>query len=131
MQNIIDHLSVGVSNLDIAKRFYTPVLEEIGLSQLAETDGFVAYGVDGPQFIIILPYNKAEATAGNGVHIALVAPSNEAVDAFYKAALAAGGECAGAPGTRPGFPGNQDAYMAFVIDPFGNKIEAIANGFAG
>ena len=131
MQNIIDHLSVGVSNLEDAQRFFDPVLSAIGLDRLAVTDRFVAYGVNGPQFIAILPLDKGAATAGNGVHVALVAGSREEVDAFHKEALAAGGECAGAPGEREGFPGDPRAYMAFIRDPFGNKLEAIANGFAG
>jgi catechol 2,3-dioxygenase-like lactoylglutathione lyase family enzyme len=130
MQNFIDHLSIGVSNLDDAQRFFDPVLAIIGIKRIAASDGFIAYGKNAPQFLAMLPHDKRAASAGNGVHISFAANSREEVDAFHKTALALGGECEGAPGTRPGFPGDPDAYMAFVRDPFGNKLEAIANGFA-
>lgn len=130
MKNFIDHLSVGVSNLDEARRFFDPVMRAIGVARLAENAAFLAYGKDAPQFLAMLPYDKAPASAGNGVHIAFHVETPAAVDAFHKAALAQGGVCAGAPGTRAGFPGDPEAYMAFVRDPFGNKLEAIAQGFA-
>ena len=130
MQNQIDHISIGVTNLDEAGRFFDTVLETIGVNRLAANDAFIAYGKDAPQFLAMLPYDGAPASAGNGIHIAFHAKSREDVDAFHKAALALGGECEGAPGTRPGFPGDPEAYMAFVRDPFGNKLEAIASGFA-
>ncbi|NJM33765.1 MAG: VOC family protein [Rhodomicrobium sp.] len=130
MQSFIDHLSVGVSDLDDAQRFYDRALATIGVKRLAATDSFIAYGKDAPQFLVMLPYDRQAARAGNGVHISFTAATHAEVDLFYKTALALGGECAGAPGTRAGFPGDPDAYMAFVRDPFGNKLEAIANGFA-
>lgn len=131
MQNMIDHLSVGVANLADAQRFFDPVLATIGVKRLAATDGFIAYGKDAPQFLAMLPYDKKAASAGNGVHVSFAANTRREVDDFHKAALAQGGKCEGAPGVRPGFPGDPKAYMAFVRDPFGNKLEAIANGFAG
>ena len=131
MQNILDHLSIGVADLKDAQRFYDPVLATIGVNRLAVTDGFIAYGVDGPQFLAMLPYDKKAASAGNGVHVSFAARTRRDVDEFHRVALALGGQCEGAPGTRPGFPGDPEAYMAFVRDPFGNKLEAITNGFAG
>lgn len=130
MQNFIDHLSVGVSNLDDAREFFDPVLKTIGVNRLAANSAFVGYGKDAPQFLAMLPYDKREATAGNGVHISFHAKTRGDVDAFHETALLLGGKCEGAPGTRPGFPGDPEAYMAFVRDPFGNKLEAIASGFA-
>lgn len=130
MQNNIDHISIGVTNLTDAGRFFDTVLETIGVKRLAANDAFIAYGKDAPQFLAMLPYNGAASSAGNGVHIAFHAQSRDDVDAFHKTALALGGKCEGAPGTRPGFPGDPEAYMAFVRDPFGNKLEAIASGFA-
>ncbi len=130
MQNNIDHISIGVTSLEDAGCFFDAVLETVGIKRLAANDAFIAYGKDAPQFVAILPYDGAAASAGNGVHVAFHAQSREDVDAFHKTALTLGGECAGAPGTRPGFPGDPEAYMAFVRDPFGNKLEAIASGFA-
>ncbi|HNR75724.1 MAG TPA: VOC family protein [Parvularculaceae bacterium] len=130
MLNFIDHLSVGVADLSAARVFYDAVLETIGVKRLAANDAFIAYGKDAPQFLAMLPYDKRDATAGNGVHVSFHAASREEVDAFHKKAVSLGGTCAGAPGTRPGFPGDPEAYMAFVRDPFGNKLEAISSGFA-
>lgn len=127
--NIIDHLSVGVPSIESAKTFYDPVLSALGYNCLAATDGFAAYGKDAVQFLVMKPLDKQDYTAGNGTHICFVAASKEAVDAFSKAALAAGGKDEGAPGPRPGYP-KPDVYTAFVRDPFGNKLEAIYNGFA-
>lgn len=130
MQNLIDHLSVGAADLAAAKDFYVPVLQTLGIRLLAETPAFLAFGEDGPQFLVMLPHDGDAASAGNGVHVAFRAAGRSGVDAFYDVALEVGGRCAGAPGTRPGFPGDPEAYMAFIRDPFGNKLEAIAAGFA-
>ena len=130
MQNNIDHISIGVTSLEDAGRFFDAVLETIGVKRLTANAAFIAYGKDAPQFLTMLPYDGAAASAGNGVHVAFHAQSREDVDAFHKTALTLGGECEGAPGTRAGFPGDPEAYMAFVRDPFGNKLEAIASGFA-
>jgi catechol 2,3-dioxygenase-like lactoylglutathione lyase family enzyme len=62
---------------------------------------------------------------GNGVHIAFNAPSREAVDAFFLAALDKGGVEDGRPGLRTEY--HPDYYAAFVRDPDGNKIEACAH----
>ena len=127
--NIIDHLSVGVPSIEDARKFYDPVMEALGYSCLAATEGFAAYGKDAVQFLVMTPLDKAASTAGNGAHICFVAPTQAAVDAFSKAALAQGGQDEGAPGPRPGYP-KPDVYTTFVRDPFGNKLEAIHNGFA-
>ena len=80
-----------------------------------------AWGVEWPEFWAQLP-DGGEAIAGNGTHVAFIAPSREAVDRFHAAALAAGGSDAGAPGPRDYTP---DYYAAFVRDPDGNKLEAV------
>lgn len=126
--NIIDHLSVGVSCIDMATGFYDGLLETLGYSRLATSDTFAAYGKDTPQFLVMKPENGDAFSAGNGTHIALVAPSKEAVDAFHEFAKNNGGECAGAPGPRAAYP-IPDVYTTFAYDPFGNKLEAIYNGF--
>lgn len=126
---IIDHLSVGVPAIDEAARFYDGLMETLGLKNLAQTEGFAAYGAAAPAFLIMKPENGKDAGAGNGVHIAFAAPGKAAVDAFHAFAVRNGGACAGAPGPRPGYP-KADVYTAFVRDPYGNKLEAIFNGFA-
>lgn len=59
MQNNIDHISIGVTNLTDAGRFFDTVLETIGVKRLAANDAFIAYGKDAPQFLAMLPYNGA------------------------------------------------------------------------
>ncbi|MCV6605634.1 MAG: VOC family protein [Porticoccaceae bacterium] len=127
--NIIDHLSVGVPCIDRASEFYNGLMETLGCSLLASTDGFAAYGNGAVQFLVMKPLDGENATAGNGAHICFVAPSQESVDAFHQYAMANGGACEGQPGPRPGYP-KADVYTTFVRDPFGNKLEAIHNGFA-
>lgn len=126
---IIDHASIGVPDIAAARQFYDPLMDSLGYRCLAAAEGLAAYGATTPQFVIILPFDRQAATAGNGTHICFVASSRDAVDAFSKAALDHGGSDAGAPGPRPDYP-KPGVYAAFVRDPFGNKLEAIHGGFA-
>ena len=125
---MIDHLSVGVSDIEKGKAFYDAVLGTVGFTAMAAADSYVAYGTDRVEFLIMLPFNKEEQTFGNGVHIAFPAKDDAAVDAFYKAALDNGGSDEGQPGERP-YP-HAPVYGAFVRDPFGNKLEVLRGGFA-
>lgn len=125
---LLDHASVGVPDIAAARRFYDPLMQTLGCTCLAALDTLAAYGRETPQFVIILPFDKGTATAGNGTHICFAAESREAVDAFAKAALDRGGSDEGAAGPRPDYP-KPGVYAAFVRDPFGNKLEAIHNGF--
>ena len=124
---MIDHISIGVSDLERARRFYTPVLATIGLTQLRDWPATVGFGKKYPEFWI----NHRPDLMGSdtGVHICLRALSTEAVDAFHAAALAFGGTSEGEPGLRPEY--NERYYAAFVRDPDGNKIEAVTFVKAG
>lgn len=126
--NIIDHLSIGVPCIDKATAFYDGLLETLGYQCLAANSAFAAYGTDTVQFLVMKPVNGDDFTVGNGTHICFVAPSQVAVQDFHDYAMGNGGECAGAPGPRKGYP-IPDVYTAFILDPFGNKLEAILNGF--
>jgi catechol 2,3-dioxygenase-like lactoylglutathione lyase family enzyme len=128
--NIIDHLSVGVADINAAEAFYSPLLAKLNILALAKTEGFVAYGTDAVQFLIMKPENGEAASQGNGSHVCFRASSQMAVDAFHTQAIAAGGVCAGEPGPRAAYP-LPDVYTTFIRDPFGNKLEAIFQGFAG
>ncbi|MFA6219687.1 MAG: VOC family protein [Erythrobacter sp.] len=127
--NVLDHISLGVPDIEKARPFYDAALAPLGLNCLAANEGFAAYGIDAVQFLIMIPADGGDYTRGNGTHIAFRAGSSEAVDAFHARAIAAGGVCSGKPGPRPDYPAN-DVYAAFVIDPFGHKLEAIHNGFS-
>lgn len=126
---IVDHLSVGVPNIETGRKFYDAVMKAVGANCLAASDGFAAYGKERIEFLLLRPFDRGAPTGGNGTHIALVAPSQEAVDAAYKAALANGGTDEGAPGPREAYP-MPNVYTGYLRDPFGNKLEVIHNGFA-
>jgi catechol 2,3-dioxygenase-like lactoylglutathione lyase family enzyme len=74
---------------------------------------------------MLRPFDKATATPGNGNHIALLAPSRDAVRAFHATALANGGSDEGAPALRPHCHANY--YGAYARDPDGNKIQAVCH----
>ena len=127
----IDHVSVGITNMVRAKAFYDAALAPLGLAPIypVEFSGQlvgVGYGENQkPSFWIQLPINGKPASVGNGVHVAFLAPSRAAVDAFYLAAIERGGLEDGAPGLRTEY--HPDYYGAFVRDPDGNKIEACSH----
>lgn len=120
---MLDHVSVGVSDLERAARFYEATLAALGLSRLVTRPATVGFGKAYPEFWINLRAGMTPVGAGSGVHICLRARSTGDVDAFHAAALDAGGRSDGAPGLRP--HDRVRYYAAFVTDPDGNRIEAV------
>ena len=120
---MIDHVSVGVSDLERSARFYEATLTPLGLSRLVTRPATVGFGKSYPEFWINLRAGMAQVVPDSGVHVCLRAKSPGEVDAFHAAALKAGGRCDGAPGLRP--HDRVRYYAAFVIDPDGNRIEAV------
>ncbi len=121
---MIDHVSVAVSDLERAVRFYELTLAPLGLSRLVARPATIGFGKSYPEFWINLRAGMAPVEPGSGVHICLRAKSTEDVDGFHAAAVHAGGRSDGAPGMRP--HDRVRYYAAFVIDPDGNRIEAVA-----
>jgi catechol 2,3-dioxygenase-like lactoylglutathione lyase family enzyme len=130
----IDHVSIGVRDVARSKSFYDAILAPLGLAPIMPVDmpgaGLVSvgYGAPGgkPVFWIGLPINRAAPSAGNGTHVAFTAPSREAVDAFYIAAVERGGRDDGSPGLRTEY--HPDYYGTFVLDLDGTKVEAVRHG---
>src|SRR5690348_3902328 len=120
---MIDHVSVGVSDLDRAARFYGAALAALGLTRLVTRPATIGFGKTYPEFWINLRAGMARVAPGSGVHICLRAKTAADVDAFHAAALEAGGISDGAPGLRP--HDRVRYYAAFVVDPDGNRIEAV------
>jgi catechol 2,3-dioxygenase-like lactoylglutathione lyase family enzyme len=120
---MIDHISVGVSDLDRSARFYEATLTPLGLSRLVTRPATVGFGKTYPEFWINLRAAMAPVDPVSGAHICLRTKSAAEVDAFHAAALDAGGRSDGAPGLRP--HDRVRYYAAFVIDPDGNRIEAV------
>src|SRR5262249_28168165 len=120
---MIDHVSVGVTDLDRAARFYEPTLATLGLMLLVTRPATIGFGKNYPEFWINLRKDMAGVPHESGTHICLRARSAGDVDAFHAAALGNGGTSAGAPGLRP--HERVKYYAAFVLDPDGNRIEAV------
>jgi len=125
---MIDHLGFAVSNVERAKAFYLKALAPLGIGMLIEVtpeqsggDAHLGFGAGGKPFFWI---GGGKAVQGP-VHIAFDAPNRATVDAFYKAALAAGGRDNGAPGIRAHYHPNY--YGAFVFDLDGHNIEAVCH----
>lgn len=125
---MIDHLGIKVSDFEKAKAFYDAAFAPLGASLLyivppEYTNGAKVggYGRDRPVFWV----TEGETALNNAQHIAFAAHNRAAVDAFYQAALAAGGKDNGKPGLRPHY--HADYYGAFVFDPDGNNIEAVCH----
>jgi catechol 2,3-dioxygenase-like lactoylglutathione lyase family enzyme len=120
---MLHHVSVGVTDVERAAKFYDAVLGTLGYKRVMEFLPYaIGYGETKPSFWIGLPHNRGEQSAGNGAHVGFSARTRLAVDAFHHAALANGGGDNGAPGPRPDY--GPDYYGTFVIDLDGNKIEA-------
>jgi catechol 2,3-dioxygenase-like lactoylglutathione lyase family enzyme len=134
---MLDHMTFRVTDIARAKAFYSAALAPLGYSvcfegefgshilgfaypDASQPDGKKAdvWFIDGPS-----PYGGPAATSG--CHLAWRAQSRAQVDAFHRAALAAGGRDNGAPGLRPEYHAHY--YGAFVIDPEGNNIEAVCH----
>ncbi|WP_316171229.1 VOC family protein [Bradyrhizobium sp. SZCCHNRI1058] len=120
---MIDHVSVGVSDLVGSARFYERALAPLGLTRLIERPTTIGFGKAYPEFWINLRPAMARVPADTGSHVCLRARSTAEVDAFHAAALEAGGVSDGAPGLRP--HDRVRYYAAFVLDPDGNRIEAV------
>lgn len=126
---MIDHVGFSVKNAEASKRFYEAALAPLGLTlvmtatpEQTESGGTAhGFGTEGNPFFWI---GEGEAV-GEGTHVAFTADTRAQVDAFHRAALAAGGRDHGAPGPRRHYGPNY--YAAFVFDPDGMNIEAVCH----
>jgi catechol 2,3-dioxygenase-like lactoylglutathione lyase family enzyme len=115
----IDHVAIPVADLAAAKAFYEQALAPLGAQIVAERPGAIVFGGGQGEGSVGL----RQGTEYRGpLHVAL-STDRPGVDAFYEAALAAGGTDNGAPGVRPYLP---NYYAAYVRDPDGNNIEAVS-----
>lgn len=128
---IIDHITLHVSDLTRSKAFYEKVLAPLGIGAVMRFGDSAGFGKNGkPDFWIGSgkPDYASPEQHARGVqptHIAFVAESRAAVDAFYRAALEAGAKDNGPPGVRAFY--HPSYYGAFVLDPDGHNIEAVVH----
>jgi catechol 2,3-dioxygenase-like lactoylglutathione lyase family enzyme len=120
---MLDHMGFGVSDFRRAKAFYEKALAPLGIGIVKEVPEREAmgFGAAGKPFFWIA---KAEGLKGH-LHVAFTTENRAAVDAFHRAAMAAGGTDNGAPGLRPHY--HPTYYGAFVLDPDGNNNEAVCH----
>jgi catechol 2,3-dioxygenase-like lactoylglutathione lyase family enzyme len=119
---MLDHVTIGVSNIARALAFYDRALAPLGVERLySEGTSAFGYGSEKKAFFWI---GLREAVQ-SGAHIAFAAKDRATVDAFHAAALAAGGRDNGAPGVRPHYHANY--YGAFILDPDGHNVEAVCH----
>ena len=124
---MIDHTSLNVSDFGKSKAFYLAALAPLGYQRIKELPaGLAPQGAMGmgvppkPDFWV-----AGGAANSPPLHIAFRAASRAQVDAFYRAAIAAGGRDNGGPGVREHYHPNY--YGAFVLDPDGHNIEAVCH----
>ena len=119
---MIDHVSIPVSDLAASAAFFDRVLEPLGLKRIAERPHTIGYGKRYPEFWLNLR-TAVVSQKDSGHHVCLRCRSEAAVEAFHAAALHHGGRSDGEPGLRQAELTHY--YGAFIIDPDGNKIEAV------
>ncbi len=125
---MLDHVSITVRDMARSLRFYTDALAPLGIVRLKSYGGteaapdHVGFGCGYKPFMWLA---TGDPVTGR-IHIAFAARDSTAVDAFHRAALAAGGRDNGAPGPRPHY--HQGYYGAFVLDPDGSNLEAVYHG---
>jgi catechol 2,3-dioxygenase-like lactoylglutathione lyase family enzyme len=124
---VLGHISFGVRDLKRTQAFYDATLAPFGWVRRWRTKHGIGYGPSDPAArgeiaLFLRTEIGVQLAAGPGFHLALIAPSREAVDAFHAAALAHGGRNDGSPGLRPHYGATY--YAAFVFDPDGHKLEA-------
>lgn len=117
---MLDHIAINVSNYQNSKQFYLAALAPLGYKLMMESTSGMGFNTG-----YIPDFWLRSGTPAPQMHIAFAAGNRAAVDAFYHAALAAGGRDNGVPGLRPHYHPNY--YGAFVLDPDGYNIEAVCH----
>ncbi|SRR6266567_4734014 len=130
---MLDHVSITVSDIVSAERFYDAVMVALGVSKIGARADWLGYGErarpehpDRSYLSIRLgdPPDKAD-----GRHWCFKARDREAVDTFWRVGIAAGGRDDGRPGVRDAY--HPHYYAAFLRDPDGNRVEAVCHHGAG
>ncbi|MFA5962921.1 MAG: VOC family protein [Sphingomonas sp.] len=124
---MFSHITLGTNDIARARRFYEPVMAALGVDQPFALPGSIVFGtLAGPKLFVVTPFDRGTASHGNGTHAAFLAANRAQVDAFHAAALAHGGSDEGKPGPRPHYHAHY--YGAYVLDPDGNKLQAVCHG---
>tara|TARA_R110000868_G_scaffold9966_7_gene49045 strand:+ start:1316 stop:1699 length:384 start_codon:yes stop_codon:yes gene_type:complete len=127
---MFSHVTIGSRDPDSAAAFYDAVLATLDIPVFFKAPNLASYGTaTGPKVFILKPFNGEAPVPSNGGHVAFIAQTRAAVDAFHTKALALGGTSEGAPGLRAHYHPNY--YGAYVRDPEGNKLQAVCHSSKG
>lgn len=126
---LLDHVSISVPDIDLARPFYDAIMAALGAAKVYDRPTALGYGErcnanDTASTFLAVYLDPAEIGASKR-HWCFKAASRAQVDAFFEAGLAMGGRSDGEPGLRPHYHG--DYYGAFLVDPAGNRVEAVCN----
>ena len=126
---MFDHLSIAVRSIAQAEPFYDAVMAALGHPKVGSNSGWIGYGLradlEHPRRVYLSILQDPDTAASPARHWAFAVPDRGAVDAFWQAGLKAGGTDDGPPGVRPEY--HETYYAAFLIDPDGNRIEAVCH----
>ena len=126
---LLDHVSIAVPDIDSARQFYDAVMKALGAEKVYDHSDALGYGTrcnaqeTGHSYLAV--YASPAASLDARRHWCFKATSRAAVRAFHAAGLACGGRDDGAPGLRPQY--HASYYGAFLLDPGGNRIEAVCH----
>ena len=126
---LLDHVSISVPDIDLARPFYDAIMAALGAAKVYDRPTALGYGErcnanDTASTFLAVYLDPAEIGASKR-HWCFKAASRAQMDAFFEAGLATGGRSDGEPGLRPHYHG--DYYGAFLVDPAGNRVEAVCN----
>jgi len=128
MSIILDHISITVGDMARAAPFYDAIMAALGVPCVWRETAAVGYGLrngpddDGRTYLTI---RQSPDVRADNRHWCFAGRDRAAVDAFHAAGLASGGRCDGPPGLRPEY--HEAYYAAFLLDPDGNKVEAVCH----
>lgn len=114
---MIGYTTIGVTDLDAAKKFYTELLDAEVLVDVGRL-AMIGKSTDEPMIAVCTPHNEQDPHPGNGVMVAFRGGSQAGAEALYNKAISLGAKCEGAPGQRI----ENVFYGAYVKDPDGNKL---------
>jgi catechol 2,3-dioxygenase-like lactoylglutathione lyase family enzyme len=120
---MLDHLSIQCSDPAASARFYDAVLPAVDGQRVMDFGEVIGYGVPPRPTFWVGPHRTGPGFRES--HVAFTAPSRDAVDAFFEAAIAHGAEALHQPRVWPEY--HPDYYGAFVRDPDGNNVEAVCH----
>jgi catechol 2,3-dioxygenase-like lactoylglutathione lyase family enzyme len=120
---MFDHVKFGVSDYAASRAFFLKALEPIGVTVVQEGPPTYGCELSSKDNASLCLYQTKEKPAH--LHLAFKAENRQQVDAFYRAAMEAGGKDNGAPGLCPEY--HASYYAAFVLDPDGHNIEVVCH----